>query len=724
MSKKKNHKQPKELVVEKKEKENKKLYFLAFAVFIVISYFTFSAYFSKFPFSLLMFVDLINPSNYLSSNITKTVGYNTLEIIKIILFLISVIGWGRLVVKILRLDVPEKEGIVASYVLGLCAIAIFTMATGFAGFIKRPLYLSFLSVGILLYFLRLYKNGFKLSLSFKDDIKSNKLLFFIFFVIFVINLVQSLAPEIFYDTLVYHLGVPNYWLIEGSIKDMPYNIYSKLTLNHSFIYLFSLVSFGKQNPLLINFISSVFCFISIGWLFRKHISAKTSLLAAVIFYSIFHVAQSSQAAASDIIAALFIIVAFYSAVKYLDTKKLIWMGLCGLFSGFAFGTKYNTAFIIISFLVVVVYKKIKDKEFRFNWFLKEIAIFSVFFAIFTVPWFIKNYINYSNPLYPFGISIFNKNIPTLDAEKINNFMLEVRQFSSFNFTDWLKHPFLISTGQIINSEFFTPLFLLILPLAIFKRNKNYFIRYLWIVFIFSWIMWSFSSTTIRHLFSSFFAMSILAAYYINDVYGGILKKLMKFAAYLTIFLSITWIIYLMRSEGRYRVVNGEISRDDYLSETHPRYPSPSYALFKYINENLKSNEKVLILGDSKSFYLDKPFEVSSVFDRNQLIDITIGSKDGDEVYKKLKEKGITHILLNVTEAFRTQKGYSIFYWGDEDMKKYDDFFNKHLSEEKTYEKIISNQYSEKLVLYRIVDRNKTIFSNYLRQVWEYSKKNI
>ena len=185
MSKKKNQKLRKEIVIEKKEKENKKLNFLLLAAFLVLSCFTFAAYFSKFPFSLLMFVDLINPSNYLSSNITKTFVYNTLEIIKIILFLISVMGWGKILLKILKLDLEEKESLVLSYVIGLSLTALFTMSTGFAGFIKKTLYLSFLSAGILLWFSNLYKNSFKLNISFKDDIKSNKLLFFIFIVVFV-----------------------------------------------------------------------------------------------------------------------------------------------------------------------------------------------------------------------------------------------------------------------------------------------------------------------------------------------------------------------------------------------------------------------------------------------------------------------------------------------------------------------------------------------------------
>ncbi len=46
----------------------------------------------------------------------------------------------------------------------------------------------------------------------------------------LLNLAGALAPEIFYDALVYHLGVPNFYVINHKIAPMPYNFFSNLPL--------------------------------------------------------------------------------------------------------------------------------------------------------------------------------------------------------------------------------------------------------------------------------------------------------------------------------------------------------------------------------------------------------------------------------------------------------------------------------------------------------------
>ncbi|MEF3280226.1 MAG: glycosyltransferase family 39 protein [Elusimicrobiota bacterium] len=694
----------------------KKKNIIAFFFLIIISYFTLKTYFLRFPINIEAFISSLNPFEYLTLNIYKTAYYNLKEISKMILLLLSILGWGNIAIKISKINEDTKENLILKYALGLCIISAFSMLTGFLGLIKTTLYIGFLTTGIFIWFYYFIKSGYKIKTSFKTDIISNKIFFIIFLIIVVINLVQSLAPEIFYDTLVYHLGVPKWWFLEGKIKDMQYNIYSKLTLNHSVIYLFSLVNFGEQTPLLANFLTSIFCFIAIGWGFRKYITEKTSLTAAIIFYSIFHVSQSSQSATSDIIAAFFIIISFYSMIKYTETGRKIWLIYTGLFCGLAFGTKYNTAFIIIAIFLINIYKQIKEKRLSFKQTLIETLLFSAFFSVFTFPWLVKNFLNYSNPLFPFAYSIFNKNLSSIDTDKINGLMLEIKQFQKFDFISWIKHPFLISTGQIPNSEFFTPLFMLVLPLGLFNKKRKEFLAYLWLTFGFSWFMWSFSSTTIRHLFSSYFAASIIAAYYINEAFYGITQKMLKFLFYLILISTIYWLILSMKNEGRYLVVTGVISKDEYLSVSHPRYPNPSYAVYKYINENLKTSDRILIIGDSKTFYLDRRFEASSVFDRNLLIDTVITSKKPQDIYLKLKEKGITHILLNVNEAFRTNKGYNIFYWEPGEISKFHDFFNKHLSIEKDYEKIADGRYLEKVILYRLVENNQNPSVDYISQI--------
>lgn len=703
----------------------KKRYYISVILFFFISYFTLKEYLLKFPFDLSIFLELINPLNYFSINVLSNISYIFLELLKLLLFFLSTIGYGRLFLKILKIDDTKNNLFLLSYLMGLGVISIFTLITGIFSLINKNLYLVFLFSGVSLWIYNYYKSGFQCEFSIKNEFKSNIFYSIIFIIIASVNLLQSLSPEIFYDTLVYHLGVPNYWLINRSISDLPYNIYSKLALNHSLIYLFSLTSFGGNLAQLVNFLTSIFSFFSIVYFFQKYFQKNTTFLAAIVFYSIFHVAQSSQSAASDIIAFIFTVASFYTMLRSLEANNKSFMFLFGLFSGFAFGTKYNTAFIIISELLIYVYVSVKEKQMSYRKIFSSLFIFSSGFLIFTSFWFIKNTIYYSNPIYPFAYKLFNKNISPLVAAKIDNLMAEISQSHKFNLLTWLKLPFLISTGQIINSEFFTPIFLMILPLGIFIKETNKIVKYLITLFLFSYLMWSLSSTTIRHLFSAYFSISLVVAYYINEVYYGWFKRVLNFSLFLTILFSINWIFYLVKTEERYKVVMGDVKKDDYLSISHPRYPNPSYNLINYINENLDEKSKVLFVAEPKSYYMTKKFEASSVFDTNPLIDIVMDSSNSTDIYKKLRDMGFTHILINIAEVIRINKDYNLFYWKENDLLKFNDFFEKHLQVEKEYERIINNKIAEKSILYKIVDKKdkKDQGINYIKLLFSNSISN-
>src|SRR5258708_5041969 len=47
----------------------------------------------------------------------------------------------------------------------------------------------------------------------------------------IVFLLESLAPEIYYDSLVYHLGIPKLWLLHHRLIPTPSLIYSGIPLN-------------------------------------------------------------------------------------------------------------------------------------------------------------------------------------------------------------------------------------------------------------------------------------------------------------------------------------------------------------------------------------------------------------------------------------------------------------------------------------------------------------
>lgn len=712
MSKKNKKKQKKGII--KLREEEPKTPFYVWIVSILFTFFFFYYYFGNNinRINLEYFFSVFDISEYIPNNITEFLKYNLKNLFLGVYVFVSICLLGVFIVSFLPLEVLLwEELLIYSSVIGFASVILFSMFTGFLGFIYKEVYIIFsmLSVFSGLYVVFVRKKFSALSTLFKKDILEFKFYFFIIFYFIFLNLIQALSPEIFYDSLIYHLAVPNYWIIKGKITDLAHNMYSKLTLNHSLIYMYSMLLGNDITPKMLSFFTSIVSLTGIVYLFRKYFEPKTTVIAGVIFYSVFHFTQVSNYTSTDGFLTLFIMCYFYFMIKLIETDFLIYAVIAGILAGISLGIKYSSVFMVMAPFLIYIYR---NKNRPGNILKVAMILFASGF-LFIMPWLIKNYILYSNPVFPLLTSLFNKNLDSTDIENIKKFISEVKQFNSFNIKQWILHPFLISSGRIINSEFFTPIFLLIMPLGIFNRKRKEIITYLWIFFIISWLSWSFTSNVIRYLMPAYFAASLITAYYISEAFDKNFRKYLSLIFIFTVFLSLYHFTISFYLEGRWKVVFNKISYDEWLSHPRPRYTWPSYPVIKYINQNLDKNSKILFFGDAKTFYIKRNFDSSSVFDKNILIEITKHSRNGDEIYKKLKEMGFTHILFNYAEAKRYQDNYKVFSWNDRDLNIFNDFFNMHLEEIEVFDEKMNNYLLNKVILYRIVDNSKTKKTNYI-----------
>ncbi|MFC1522653.1 hypothetical protein ACFL6Y_09610 [Elusimicrobiota bacterium] len=56
----------------------------------------------------------------------------------------------------------------------------------------------------------------------------------------LLSFIMVYSPEVFYDSLVYHLGIPNLYLLEGGIVDLPFMAFAKFPKLFHMLYLFAL----------------------------------------------------------------------------------------------------------------------------------------------------------------------------------------------------------------------------------------------------------------------------------------------------------------------------------------------------------------------------------------------------------------------------------------------------------------------------------------------------
>ncbi|MEW5765338.1 MAG: hypothetical protein ACOYXN_01620 [Acidobacteriota bacterium] len=89
------------------------------------------------------------------------------------------------------------------------------------------------------------------------------------------------------------------------------------------------------------------------------------------------------------------------------------------------------------------------------------------------------------------------------------------------------------------------------------------------------------------------------------------------------------------------VLVGAESPLDYLHRTR-NFMAP----YDWINANLPPGGRVLLLGENRPFYLERPWSAAGNLDGPRVAAYLGGFRDGDSLYRGLRSEGITHVLVH------------------------------------------------------------------------------
>jgi 4-amino-4-deoxy-L-arabinose transferase-like glycosyltransferase len=139
----------------------------------------------------------------------------------------------------------------------------------------------------------------------------------------------------------------------------------------------------------------VYCYI------KNRLSKNWGLLGFLIFFSTPAVARLSTTAHIDLGIVFFATASALAFVRwrdddYMDAKWLILSAVC---MGLAAGSKYNAliAWLFLNLMIVFYYSR--DTENGLPALEHGVAFFAIALLV-VFPWFIKNYIQTGNPIYP------------------------------------------------------------------------------------------------------------------------------------------------------------------------------------------------------------------------------------------------------------------------------------------------------------------------------------
>jgi len=279
-----------------------------------------------------------------------------------------------------------------------------------------------------------------------------------FILIFLLRYFNALFQvPLEYDNIAYHLPFVVEWFKTGDLKPIYYSAFAGplgyYPSNFDLMMLWVVIPFG--NDLLVNWVNFpvfpllILAFYAVGrelgW------SKKSSLLAAAFFLYMPQTFRQMGISLVDLFFALTFVLSFYFLIIYQKTKSKGDLMLFFLSAGLFCGTKYLGLPYAILPIAIAFFLILKEKI-KISKKLQKIAIVPIGLIIGGGYWYLRNWIDTGNPLFPLevkamGITIF---------EGYHGLATRVLAFSlSKNITDFTSlQTFLDGFYQMVGAQSF------------------------------------------------------------------------------------------------------------------------------------------------------------------------------------------------------------------------------------------------------------------------------
>ena len=573
-----------------------------------------------------------------------------LPVIEALLLVIGIFIYGFFFLRLFKREEQSQTqpiDLPTAFAVGLIWTTFFFFLVAFLQLLVAPIIFLYyvLPVFLLLYLLRTQRAA--LSQTIVLFFKRSPWTYPVFFLPFI----YALLPATFYDTLVYHLGIPNLYLQQGGFMPTAQFLFANTSIYYE-ISLIPAVFAGELVPSLFHFCIGVIFILAATDFAVEYFQIKKPHLFILMAVSMPMSVFLLSTVKNDLLSALFILL----GIRYLLHHRF---ALAALFWGFAIGIKYFNIVPLIIFLVVFFIKK---RPFP----LKKLAFFGVICAALVVPLAIKNYIYAGNPFFPFLGHLFPN--PYWDASRYGAMASDVgKMFHTFK--QVLEFPYTFSFhhsgfGGMVGAQFliFLPFLLLVKERLVQKW------QFLLFAMLTIYISGNFTGS-VRFLYLIF----ILLAMYLAVVYETINSNTVKALFFLVIAFNIVTSLALQEQMCRSsRLLSGAMDVEEYKASMFPTYPA-----IAYVNQQPRKGN-VLLVGEARNYYLNQPYFVSSGLDYSILKKYLVSSATMAEFIRLLHEDHIGYIIFNLSEFNRLQKGYNIL--AEPELRRMGEYFKSMQSD--------------------------------------------
>jgi Dolichyl-phosphate-mannose-protein mannosyltransferase len=589
-------------------------------------------------------------------------------------------------------ELSPVEHRVFSAGLGFAAISLVTLLLGVFRLWYVSVFVFVLVVASIAYFPRkLSQVNWRKSIPAITPLKEwwAQAAFALLLVAGLILFIGDLAPEIFYDSLHYHLAVPNLYLLNHRIYNEPNFAYASFVMVVQMFWGFALTVGNEITVKLLHGAMTLLLFFAFVAFERRYLSQNAGLLGTLIFVSMPLVGFNATAAGIDVASSAMQFLAVFALTRALtgddgEPGTRQWIRLAGLFTGVAATCKFTSLPTILIACIVIAWRRRQERQQWQNVF-RQLALFLVYAALFMLPFYMKNVVFHHNPVYPIAGTVWGE--PRVDDQSWNNIAMETappQLTRASSFLDlvvrFFRDPWFITmNGRDSAQNFIGPLVLGLLPLLLIVRPPGVACSVLAVYSIGLWVVWLLTTTAqVRFGMPLLAIVSLLLGHAVLSSRGAVA---VRHALLVLCLLSASWNLYytllFTGLKDGWRVVGGMVSEHDYLAEQHLSYPTPDYEGLAWMNKNLPAGSKVMMVGDTRTYYTRIPVVPSSLFDKQPIVAIARTAQSGDQLAEMLRKKGVTHLFVNAAEAIRTE-AYRPIQWDGNSWAVLDNFWRGHV----------------------------------------------
>ncbi|MFH1378885.1 MAG: glycosyltransferase family 39 protein [bacterium] len=489
----------------------------------------------------------------------------------------------------------------------------------------------------------------------------------------ILSFIAALAPPNYYDSLVYHLALPAYYIRQKSIAPLQFNLFSYFPAHMEMLYTLALSLGGEITANLISWVTSVIALTSMYMFCARIFSRKYILLALLMFTTSPSVLLLSAGTYVDMGLAMYsLICIFYFYLWQKDTDNRSYFIISAICGGFAFSAKYTGAVCPVLLCSMMCIRGIYRKDIKKT--LTSLAVYAGIAGSVSLPWLVKNIITVGNPVFPFFFQIFGwGNMAWTEASAAGYFTNFVEYGVKTNVLKDILALLVPGTSSLMTygggfdvlGDFGWTLPFIALPAAVMAYRKKSYIWFFGVYAVLHLIVWSFTGQVLRFLLPIFPIIIILGCAGLKELHRHLHSFIL--IVWISLFiLSNFYIFFTIESViNPWHVALGIESRDEYLRRKYPDY----YPAMEFINSQLDDKAKLYMYGDQRGYYCNRNYESSCAFAPERLVNWANTAKNSAEFVQNLKIKGFTHIFYNEFEANRL-RSYGVLDFTDRGLRNW------------------------------------------------------